>query len=176
MTRKDLAATDLEQLRAVLRDAPGASSDAARSTMLGNRRRDSSPELLLRRALHGMGLRFRVDLPIRVPDRRPIRPDVVFTRWRVAVFVDGCFWHSCPEHGRWPRTNATYWRAKMAVNHARDLEQTVALEAAGWRVLRIWEHESVVDAVPRVCELLADQAASATGASTSASKTTPATA
>jgi DNA mismatch endonuclease (patch repair protein) len=176
VTGGELAAHDLERLRAVLRDAPGASSDAARRTMLGNRRRDSTPELLLRRTLHGMGLRFRVDFPIKVPGRRPIRPDVVFTRQRVAVFVDGCFWHGCPEHGRRPRTNAAYWAAKVTVNQARDVEQTRSLEAAGWRVLRIWEHESVAVAVPRVCELLAAQAASATGAPTNASSTTSATA
>ena len=176
MTREEPAPHDLERLRAVLRDPPGASSDAARRTMVGNHRRDSTPELLLRRALHGMGLRFRVDFPIRLPGRRPIRPDVVFTRRRVAVFVDGCFWHGCGEHGRRPRTNAAYWTAKVAVNQARDVEQTQALEAAGWRVLRIWEHEPVAVAVPRVCELLAAQAASATGAPTSASSTTSATA
>ena len=171
-----LAAEELERLRAVLRNAPAASSDAARRTMLGNRRRDSTPELLLRRTLHGIGLRFRVDFPIRVPGRRPIRPDVVFTRWQVAVFVDGCFWHGCPEHGRRPRTNAGYWSAKVEVNQARDVEQTRALEEAGWRVLRVWEHESAATAAARVCELLAVQAASAAGAATSASSTDAATA
>jgi DNA mismatch endonuclease (patch repair protein) len=166
---------DIERLRAVLRDAPAASSEAAQRTMRGNRRRDSEPELRLRRALHAVGLRFRVDLPIRVPDRRPIRPDVVFTKQRVAVFVDGCFWHGCAEHGRRPRTNSTYWDAKVAVNQARDREQTSALTRAGWAVVRVWEHEALETALPRVLEALAAQAAIASGASTSAARTPIAT-
>lgn len=170
------AAAELERLRAVLRDAPAASSDAAQRTMRGNRRRDSAPELALRRALHAVGLRFRVDLPIRVPDRRPIRPDIVFTRQRVAIFVDGCFWHGCPEHGRRPRTNATYWDAKVAVNQARDREQSDALRRAGWTVIRVWEHEALETALPLIGEALAAQAATATGAATSASSTDSATA
>lgn len=75
--------------------------------MRGNRRRDTAPELRLRSALHARGWRFRVDLPIAVDGGRA-RPDLVFTRWRVAVFVDGCFWHSCPVHGRPPLSNSGY--------------------------------------------------------------------
>jgi DNA mismatch endonuclease, patch repair protein len=136
---------ELARLRAVLRDAPDASSEAARRTMRGNRRRDSVPELRLRRLLHAAGLRFRVDLPIRLPGRRPIRPDVVFTRKRVVVFVDGCFWHGCADHGRRPQANAAYWGAKVEVNQRRDREQSAALAEAGWTVLRIWEHEALDD-------------------------------
>jgi DNA mismatch endonuclease, patch repair protein len=132
---------EVERLRRIVRDAPGPSSAAARRTMLGNRRRDSTPERRLRSALHASGLRFRVDLPIRVPGRRPIRPDVVFTRARIVVFIDGCFWHGCAEHGKPPRTNPTYWRAKIAINQTRDREQTAALEEAGWTVVRVWEHD-----------------------------------
>src|SRR4051794_4976178 len=87
--------------------------------MARNRRRDTKPELRLRAALHARGLRFRVDYPVRT-DALTVRPDVVFTRWRVAVFVDGCFWHGCPEHGTRPQRNAAYWGPKLQRNVARD--------------------------------------------------------
>jgi DNA mismatch endonuclease (patch repair protein) len=144
--------------------------------MAGNRRRDSKPELRLRSALHGAGFRFRVDLPIRVANLRPIRPDVVFTRSRVAVFVDGCFWHGCPEHGRRPQTNATYWAAKIEINEARDRQQTDALERAGWTVVRVWEHENPEAAVALVATALAPQAASERGASARTENSVDATA
>jgi DNA mismatch endonuclease (patch repair protein) len=155
--------SDVEHLRRTVRDAPSASSAAVRRTMVGNRRRDSAAERRLRSALHAAGLRYRVDLPIRVPGARPIRPDIVFTRAKVAVFVDGCFWHACPEHGRPPQTNSTYWNAKIALNQSRDREQTAALEAAGWIVVRVWEHEAPDAAVRVVQRILAAQAASDSG-------------
>ena len=108
--------------------------------MRRNLRRDTMPEIALRRALHARGLRFRKDLPIRTPQRL-VRPDIVFTRARVAVFVDGCFWHCCPEHGNTPRANAGYWQPKLARNVARDRAVDTALAAAGWLVVRAWEHE-----------------------------------
>lgn len=108
--------------------------------MRRNRRRDSRAELALRRELHRRGLRFRVDLPIRVPGRL-VRPDVVFTRAYLAVFVDGCFWHCCPEHGNVPKANRPYWQPKLARNVARDRAVDSVLSTAGWRVLRSWEHE-----------------------------------
>lgn len=89
-----------------------------------------------------MGLRFRKDLPLRLADRI-VRPDVVFTRARLAVFVDGCFWHRCPEHGNVPRANSDYWGPKLERNIARDRAVDRALADAGWRVLRAWEHEEV---------------------------------
>jgi DNA mismatch endonuclease (patch repair protein) len=96
----------------------------------------------VRSLLHRAGHRFRADLPIRLDGRRPIRPDIVFTRRRVAVFIDGCFWHGCPDHGQRPGVkNAYYWNPKISGNGARDREHTTALEAAGWTVLRFWEHE-----------------------------------
>lgn len=144
--------------------------------MRGNRRRDTAPELRLRRALHNAGLRFRVDLPIREVGRGPIRPDVVFTRAHVAVFIDGCFWHGCAEHGTSPQTNSAYWTAKIAINQERDRQQTEVLEAAGWTVLRFWEHEDTAVAVATVREMLAAQAATASGASDSALSSEDATA
>jgi DNA mismatch endonuclease (patch repair protein) len=87
-----------------------------------------------------------VDLPIVVPGRRPIRPDIVFTRRRIAVFIDGCFWHGCPEHGSQPQANAEYWGSKLRRNHERDEEADRLLAEAGWKVLRIWEHVAVREA------------------------------
>ena len=145
------------QLLDVVSDAPAASSPAARAVMQRNRRRDSRPEIALRSALHEMGLRYRVDFPIRCGSGRPIRPDVVFTRRRVVVFVDGCFWHGCPKHGTQPRSNGDYWRAKLALNHDRDERQAAALTASGWTVLRFWEHEPPADAASRVAATLASQ-------------------
>ena len=113
--------------------------------MRGNRRRDTGPELALRKLLHAQGLRYRVDAPVRTA-RRLVRPDVVFTRRRLAVFVDGCFWHQCPEHGTRPKDPTGYWTPKLQRNVERDRETTAALEAEGWVVLRIWEHVPAVDA------------------------------
>lgn len=135
--------------------------ESRRAVMRANRRRDTGPELALRSRLHQQGLRFRVDFPIRIPGRRPVRPDVVFTRKRVAVFVDGCFWHGCPEHATRPKTNIGYWVPKLAENIARDKRTRQALEALGWTVVRIWEHESPDLAVSTVIHALEDQEQSA---------------
>jgi DNA mismatch endonuclease (patch repair protein) len=110
--------------------------------------------MLLRSELHSRGLRFRVDFPIRVTGRRPIRPDVVFTRRRVAVFVDGCFWHGCPAHGSTPKSNTGYWLPKLRRTQERDRETERALREAGWLVLRVWEHEPVSAAGDRITELV----------------------
>lgn len=111
--------------------------------MAAIRRRDTGPERQVRSLLHASGLRFRVDLPIRVGDHRPIRPDIVFTRSRVVVFVDGCFWHGCPEHGsRAGIRNGHYWTPKIAGNIERDHRHVDVLEGDGWNVLRFWEHET----------------------------------
>jgi DNA mismatch endonuclease, patch repair protein len=122
--------------------------------MRANRRRDSKPELAVRAALHAMGFRFRVDLPISVPGHRPIRPDIVFTRRKVAVFVDGCFWHGCPQHGTQPKANAGYWSVKISENRDRDRRNTEDLERLGWRVVRIWEHEPPEHAARQVAKLV----------------------
>lgn len=116
--------------------------------MRANRRRDTGPELALRRELHRRGLRYRVDYaPVR---GLRCRPDVVFTRARLVVFVDGCFWHSCPLHATRPAANADWWREKLDANVQRDRRNDRDLQAAGWRVLRIWEHEASSDAADRV--------------------------
>jgi DNA mismatch endonuclease, patch repair protein len=130
---------------------PGVSEERRR-VMAANRRRDTAPEMRLRSELHRRGLRFRVDFPIRVDGRRPVRPDVVFTRRRVAVFVDGCFWHGCPVHGSQPKSNADYWLPKLRRTQKRDRETEQALREAGWLVLRVWEHESVSAAGDRITE------------------------
>lgn len=109
--------------------------------MRGNRGRDTGPELALRREIHARGLRYLVN-------RQPVRTvrrtaDILFTRQRLAVFVDGCFWHGCPDHHTVARTNANYWAEKVLRNGERDRETDDLLERAGWRVLRIWEHEDV---------------------------------
>jgi DNA mismatch endonuclease (patch repair protein) len=106
--------------------------------MQGTRRRDTGGELALRAALHRSGLRFRVDWPL--PGTRR-RADVAFPARRIAVFVDGCFWHGCPDHGTWPRANARWWRAKIEANVARDRDTVTQLTAIGWAVLRFWEHD-----------------------------------
>jgi DNA mismatch endonuclease (patch repair protein) len=115
------------------------------------RARDTGPELALRRALHARGLRYRIDRPV-LPDRRR-RVDIVFGPAKVAVFVDGCFWHRCPEHATDPRNNVEYWTLKLDNNVRRDRDTDEALERAGWRVIRIWEHEdpiSAADLIERV--------------------------
>lgn len=123
-----------------------ASSPARRRNMQANRSRDTKPELDVRRALHRLGLRYRVAIAPEPGLRR--RADIVFTRARVAVFIDGCFWHGCPEHGRSAfNYNAEYWSAKIAANVARDADTNARLEQAGWHVLRYWEHEDVKDIV-----------------------------
>lgn len=116
-----------------------ASSPAARATMQGNRKRDTRPELAVRRLLHAHGRRYLVDVAPLHGLRR--RADIVFRRPRIAIFLDGCYWHGCPEHYRTPGTNVVYWSAKIASNVRRDLDTNARLEHAGWRVLRFWEHE-----------------------------------
>jgi DNA mismatch endonuclease (patch repair protein) len=113
--------------------------------MAAIRRVDTKPELALRSALHAAGLRFRKDLRLDIGGVRP-RPDIVFTRRRVAVFVDGCFWHCCPAHSKLPEKNTDYWRPKLASNVERDRRYDEALNREGWTVVRIWEHVPVDEA------------------------------
>lgn len=112
------------------------------------RRKDTNAEIRLRRLLHARGLRYFVD-------KAPIkgmrsRADLVFPRAQVAVFVDGCFWHSCPLHATKPKSNREWWESKLAANVERDRLTNAALDAAGWTVVRVWEHEAVEVAADRV--------------------------
>lgn len=121
--------------------------------MQANRRANTSPERLLRSELQRRGLRFRKDLRLAL-SQGSVRPDVVFTRLRLAVFVDGCFWHSCPEHIASPKSNTNYWEAKLASNVARDRRDDAWLAAEGWRVIRVWEHEAPIQAADRIAAAL----------------------
>ena len=121
--------------------------------MRANRPRDTSPELRLRSALHRRGLRFRVH-------RRPERDlrttaDVVFGPARVAVYVDGCFWHSCPEHGNLPKANRDWWQTKLQATIDRDRRNVEALQARDWQVIRVWEHQDPEAAAELISEILA---------------------
>ncbi len=127
--------------------------------MRGNRRRDTGPELRLRRELHRQGLRYRVDAPLLAGSVR-VRPDIVFSRARVAVFVDGCFFHVCPQHGNVPRRNTDYWVPKLHRNAERDERVTRALVEAGWKVIRVWEHEEPTQAAAKVAAVVSDQTGS----------------
>lgn len=133
---------------------PFASSEAVQRRMSAQRSRNTGPELALRSALHAMGLRYRVHVRPVTGLRRTA--DVVFPRARVAVFVDGCFWHGCPEHGRRRHAvNDWYWPEKIERNRRRDADTDARLAKDGWHVIRVWEHEdpaTVADAVRREVE------------------------
>jgi len=117
--------------------------------MRGNHKTGSRPEASLRRELHGRGLRYRKNPSVRT-SVGVVRPDLAFPGPKVAVFVDGCFWHSCPTHGNTPGTNRDYWEPKLRRNRERDRRVTDALIADGWVVVRVWEHESLESAATAV--------------------------
>ncbi|GAA3161118.1 very short patch repair endonuclease [Streptomyces sp. NPDC050698] len=120
--------------------------------MSAQRRRDTKPEIALRRELHRRGLRYFVDrAPVKGVRRRA---DLVFPRRKVAVFVDGCFWHSCPQHATFPKNNAQWWTDKLAANVVRDRDTDARLAEQGWTVIRIWEHEDPLVAAERVQKAL----------------------
>lgn len=121
---------------------PEPKNAAATRVAKGNRRAGTKPEMRLRSNLHRRGLRFRTDYLIRLAGRS-VRPDVVFTRPQVAVFVDGCFWHGCPQHQVVPKANPDYWVPKLRRNLERDRQADAGLAAEHWTVVRIWEHEDV---------------------------------
>ncbi len=123
--------------------SPGVSARMSRQAS-----KDTAVELAVRRLLHAAGLRYRVEYPVPGLPRRRI--DVAFPRAKVAVLIDGCFWHGCPQHATHPKANADWWRAKLERNMARDRETTEHLVAAGWAVLRFWEHEAPEDVAVRV--------------------------
>ena len=118
--------------------------------MQANTPRDTKPELALRRAVHARGLRYYVN-------RRPVKAvrrtaDLVFPRLRLAVFLDGCFWHGCPQHHTVAKTNAAFWAEKLATNRRRDAGTNELLADAGWTVVRVWEHEATDEAAARIAE------------------------
>jgi DNA mismatch endonuclease, patch repair protein len=127
---------------------------ATSARMSRQRRRDTGPEMQLRRALHRMGLRYRVNQALPGMPRR--RADVTFPRAHVVVFVDGCFWHRCPEHATDPINNGSWWARKLQGNVARDQETNVRLRDAGWTVIRLWEHEDMEGAARRVAAVLSE--------------------
>lgn len=128
----------------------------ARSRMQRQAVRDTQPERELRRALHRRGLRYRLEGQI-VPGTRR-RVDIVFSRSKVAVLVDGCFWHGCPEHGTLPReVNREFWEAKINKNRERDRDTDARLAGADWQVIRVWEHEDPTEAASRIAEAVAQR-------------------
>ncbi|MET8082845.1 very short patch repair endonuclease [Micromonospora sp. NPDC005237] len=126
---------------------------AASRTMRSNRSRDTKPELAVRRALFARGKRYRVGMRLTLP-QRAVRPDIVFTRQRLAIFIDGCFWHGCPEHGRMPKDPTGYWHSKIDRNRNRDMLTDAALQQSGWRVARVWEHTPANEAVDLIVAIL----------------------
>lgn len=151
-----------------------ASTAGNRRSMRSNRGRDTAPELAVRRRLHNRGFRFRVSYRP-VPSLRRTA-DIAFTRKKIAVFIDGCFWHGCPEHRTHPKTNAEFWRAKIEGNVSRDEDTTRSLTTAGWTVLRFWAHEPPEEVADRIASYVGAEgcmsASTAADAST-AKRTSP---
>jgi DNA mismatch endonuclease, patch repair protein len=130
-------------------------SEATRNVMRANRSSDTGPEMALRKALHARGLRFRLRVKINLGEMS-VRPDVIFPRERIAVFVDGCFWHRCSLHRSIPVTNHEFWTSKMDANVARDQRADAALCNGGWSSLRVWEHEPPDDAAARIAATIGE--------------------
>lgn len=130
-------------------DYPKPTSTATVSVMKANKRANTQPEVLIRKYLHGAGFRFRKDYNIKV-GKKNLRPDIVFTKLKIAVFIDGCFWHSCPSHGHIPKSNIHYWEPKLKKNIQRDKDTDKALKDAGWKIVRIWEHVPVREASKQI--------------------------
>jgi DNA mismatch endonuclease (patch repair protein) len=128
-------------------------SPAVSSQMRRQRTRDTPVELALRSELHRRGVRFRVHRRLLNDVRREV--DIVIPRCRIAVLVDGCFWHGCPVHGTVPKNNAEFWQRKLAENRKRDLDTDVRLTEVGWAVVRVWEHEAPGEAASEICRLIA---------------------
>jgi DNA mismatch endonuclease, patch repair protein len=136
-----------------LRVAPAPSSTVVRARFRRQGRRDTVPELAVRRRLHARGVRYRVD--VRPCRETRARGDIVWKGRRLAVFIDGCFWHRCPTCGHMPSVNGDWWAQKLAANVARDRRTDAVLTGLGWRVLRFWEHEDPEAVVEVICSELA---------------------
>lgn len=135
----------------IMRLSPMPSSALARERMRNTKRRDTEAELRIRSELFARGLRYRVDYPL--PGTRS-RADIAFVRARLAVFIDGCFWHGCPKHGTWPTANHAWWRDKIQANQRRDKRVCRQGSAAGWRVVRFWEHEDAGKVAVKIASIL----------------------
>jgi DNA mismatch endonuclease (patch repair protein) len=134
---------------------PTPSSTAALARMKAAKPRDTAPEKALRSALFTKGLRFRLDKkPVEDLNRKA---DILFISAKVAVFVDGCYWHGCPIHGTQSKANADFWAQKIKRNQERDLDTTNQLEKMGWYVIRVWEHEDPEIASQRICRIVAER-------------------
>jgi DNA mismatch endonuclease (patch repair protein) len=129
-----------------------AASPAVRRVMQGNKSRDTKPEIAVRSAVHALGMRYRVSARPLAGLRRTA--DLVFRSARVAVFVDGCFWHGCPAHHSPPKTNAGYWSAKIKGNKSRDRDTTERLRMEGWTVLRFWSHEEPMSVAAQIADVV----------------------
>ena len=136
---------------------PGSSSVQMSARMSRVKRRDNGPEVAVRRLLHALGLRYRVAWP--VPEQRRRTMDIAFTRARVAVYIDGCFWHGCPIHGTSPKSNSAWWADKIATHRARDADVTSQLHEMGWTVMRFWEHEDAAAVVADITSKVRRQGA-----------------
>lgn len=130
------------------RNTPKPSSPEVSRRFRRTRQTGTSAEMAIRRELHRRGFRYRVGYKVSSKPRRVA--DIVFTRYRLAIFIDGCFWHGCPTHGTWPKNNAAFWRDKIEANRQRDYDTNRRLAVAGWHVLRVWEHEAPVEAADRI--------------------------
>jgi len=133
---------------------PKPLSGEVQSQMKRQARRDTKPEMAVRRRLHALGFRYRVNYSVPGMRRRTI--DVAFPRDQLAVFVDGCFWHGCPDHGASPKNNAEWWATKISMNKARDAETAEFLRDHGWNAVRIWEHQQPDEAVMQVVQALTE--------------------
>lgn len=134
---------------------PHPSSLAALARMRAAKPRNTAPELAIRLLLHRKGLRYRIDTkPISELNRRA---DIVFRFAKVAIFIDGCFWHGCPIHGTQAKANAEFWRAKIERNQQRDADTTAQLERAGWKVVRVWEHENPDEASEKIANIVRER-------------------
>jgi DNA mismatch endonuclease, patch repair protein len=136
---------------------PKPTTTAATSVMRANTRQNTQPELRIRSLLHSTGVRYRVNRRLVCGELRT-RPDIIFHGRKIAVFVDGCFWHMCPKHGTRPRSNPSYWDDKLRGNVERDARVNRALRNAGWTVLRVWEHSKPETAVARILRTLQKKA------------------